>query len=244
MKKIFTIAATFFLLILTSCSDDSTSTATGSNAVLLQKIIEQNEDGSLLMTNYQYDGTKLTDITYSDGRRAEFTYNRDQIVKVAYSDTTAVARWETFVYDTEGRIDTMRVFTYNAEEPVAMKTAYTYNADGTVSLAMFSGNHESQTELAGEATVTTANGNVTGYTSAAGNSTYAFDAGNNAQLNTTGLAPLYIAWQNGGLNNITSTNHTNGTEGYSITYTYNSKDYPISAVKQVNSRSVQIWYLY
>jgi YD repeat-containing protein len=252
MKKLFAAAAGA-LFLFTSCSEVVSSDDTNVKEVLLKKKIEQYQDGLLLTTLYDYDGTKIKSISQSDGQRMEFFYTGDQITEVEHFETGGQVQTTEFTYDAEGRIIEMLEYgieTVPGEEgedptpvPWADRTTFTFNADGTVSLIKYSGDHESQTEVTEEGTLTIANGNITAYTSASGNSSYTFDGANNAELNITGITPLNIAWQYGGINNVTGATRTNGPS-YTATFTYNSKDYPVSATEIEDGQTTQIWFMY
>ncbi|MEL1243458.1 hypothetical protein AAEO56_04225 [Flavobacterium sp. DGU11] len=253
MKKIYAVAVAILLLI-TSCSSDSNSETDAVNVVLLKKTIEQFQDGSMLISLYQYDGAKLVFVSKSNGERNEFTYTGDQITKVEHSGNNEDAKTTEFTYDDEGKVSEMLEYGFNTipggegevpvQVPWANRTTYTYNTDGTISLATYTGDHESQTQLTGEGMLTMANGNITAYASASGNATYTFDAGNNPEMNITGINPVNIAWQYGGINNITAANQGGGTGSYSATYTYNSGNYPITATEVEGGETTQIWFLY
>ncbi|MCW4469525.1 hypothetical protein OGH69_11150 [Flavobacterium sp. MFBS3-15] len=252
MKKIIAAAAAA-LFLFTSCSEVVSSDDTNVKEVLLKKKIEQSEDGILFTTLYEYEGAKIASILRSDGQRMEFTYTGEQITTVEYFENSGQAQTTEFTYDTEGRI--IEMLEYGIENvpgeegedptpvPWADRTTFTFNADGTVSLIKYSGDHESQTEITEEGTLTIANGNVTAYASASGNSSYTFDGANNAELNITGISPLNIAWGYGGINNVTGATHSNGPS-YSATFTYNSKDYPVSATEVEDGQTTQIWFMY
>ncbi len=253
MKKIFATAI-LALLVITSCSDDRTPNTGDANVVLLKKIIEQQEDGSIVTSFYEYDGTKLLGISQSDGNGANYSYTGDQVTKVEYIENNAVARWADLMYDAEGRVAEMILYGYDevpgeeGEETVqitwADRTTYTHNGDGTISLVMYTGDHESQTEITDEGTLTVTDGNVTAYSSASGNSTYTFDAGHNPEGNILGMNPLNVAMQYGGVNNITAASYSNGSAAYSATYTYNSDNYPVSAVAVEGGVTTNIWFMY
>jgi hypothetical protein len=252
MKKIFAAAA-IALLMFTSCSDDSSSN-NGTNTVLIKKMIEQYQDGSIVTILYDYEGTKLSGISQSDGQGVNFTYTGDQVTKVEYLENNAMVRWSDFTYDTEGRVVQMIEYGYEdaeveeGEDPVqlpwANRTTYTYNGDGTISLVKYTGDHETQTEVSEEGTLTVVEGNVTKYASVPGNSTYIFDANNNPEKNITGIDAINIAWQYGGVNNLTSATYSNGTGAYSATYTYNSDQYPVTAIEEEGGQTTHIWYMY
>lgn len=251
MKKIIAAAAALFLFA--SCSEVVSSDDSNVKEVLLKKKIEQSQDGVLVTTLYEYDGTKIESITQSDGNRIEFFYTGDLITEVEYFETGGQVQTTEFTYDTEGRIIEMLEYGIEnipgeeGEEPAivqwADRTTFTFNTDGTVSLIKYSGDHESQTEITEEGTLTIANGNVTAYASSSGNASYTFDGANNPELNITGITPLNIAWKYGGINNVTGANNTNGPS-YTATYTHNTKDYPVSATEVENEQTTQIWFMY
>ncbi|AWH85095.1 hypothetical protein HYN59_08130 [Flavobacterium album] len=253
MKKIYAVAAAL-LLIITSCSSDQNPENNGTDAVLLTKKIEQSQNGTIVTTLYQYDGEKLVAISNSAGQNNVFTYTGDQITKVEHTGNNEDAKTTEFTYDDEGRVSEMLEYGFNTilgeegevpvQEPWANRTTYAYNDDGTITLVTYAGDHESQTEVIKEGTLTVANGNVTAYTSASGNSAYTFDGSNNPEMNITGISPVNIAWQLGGINNITAASHSNGSGSYTATYTYDQDGYPLTGTKTDASGTTQIWYLY
>jgi len=132
MKKLLTMAA-IALFTMTSCSEDDatpTDNTNPSNAVLVKKIVTTGPEG-VLTALYSYNGTKLSEINYSDGSREIITYQGDLIKTWKTYDADNTNTYEgTFSYENGELRESVSIF--DNDGIVATKT-YTDNGDGTIS---------------------------------------------------------------------------------------------------------------
>ncbi|MCW4469524.1 hypothetical protein OGH69_11145 [Flavobacterium sp. MFBS3-15] len=225
--------------MITSCSDDDSSSNNNNNsdAVLLKKMVETYEDGTSFTTTYTYDEDKLVRKNESDGYRTEYFYTNNKLSGIkSYDDTNHLTGEDVLTYDNNGRLATRVEYWYALEEgdeEWAEKSVFTYNSNGTISRTIYIGDMDSQTELWEEGTITIANGNMTKLVSEGDTAVNTYDSKNNPMKNTfaqdifTLLDGIY-----GGKNNLLTYTQTGADpESITRTYTYNSDDYPTTAVE-------------
>ena len=84
MKKLICFAC-FTALSLTSCSTGGDSSPATESDVLLKKSVETYaNDGSVITTNYTYNGKKMVKASDSDGYYETYTYTGDLLTQVKY----------------------------------------------------------------------------------------------------------------------------------------------------------------
>lgn len=229
MKKFFALAATA-LFILTSCSsDDAQPTNPGTNpdeGVLLKKSIETGPDG-VITAIYNYEGTKLLNITYSDGSKDVYTY--DSFMNVIsdieeYDENNNLVASSSFTYDGFGRLISMHDSVW--------ATTYTYNEDGTIS---FTRGQNFQYGVIYDNKVSTYTVHPWGGSDTMLWDNYEYDDKNDPLKNVMGMDRLAIAYgypKHFG-NNLTN-NYTTREDGsfnqqlYTASFTYNSQGYPVT----------------
>lgn len=230
MKKIFALAATA-LFIMTSCSsDDAQPTNPGTNNALLKKTVETFEDGSTFTTNYNYNGNKIVSVTDSEGNIVNFTYTGDLITEVKYYEGQTLFQRDVLEYDNNGKLttSTMYLLTQNS----ASKGVYTHNSNGTITINNFYGDLESQTEPSGVDVLTVVNNNITNMTGGL-TASWTFTNTIDPLSNITGYMGWMLANGEGGVNNLASYNYQfseGPAEIGTITYTYNSNNYPATSI--------------
>lgn len=228
MKKIFALAA-IALFTITSCSDDSSSSTdnpnTNTDNVLLKKMVEVSDEGTTTI-NYNYSGNKLTGITYSDGRYETITYTGDLITLWKIYDENDVVT-EQYEYEyTNGILTTEKIYQFEWSQQPGVRD-YTYNPNGTISF--FSQGMDAGEHTPDRMTLFNTNFNVS-YVST-------YDNKNNPLKNITGITKIYFSVIGGGtnyLNNVLTDTRVipNDPDDLldSYVYTYNSQNYPVSAV--------------
>lgn len=230
----------FTTLLFTSCSSSDDSSTTNENDVLVKKSIETYaNDGSVLTTNYTYNGKKLLKVSDDEGYYEKYFYTGDLITKIEFYDFDDVLE-ETaeLTYNSEGKL-----VTYLMTEPLdnlASKEIYVYNTNGTVSFTSYSGTIASQTVMSGSGTITVTGGEVAminydlggGFTTS---HTYTYDTKNSPFKNITGYDKLLfmgVEATGGVLHNVLTDTTVSGitTETNSV-YTYNNMNFPLTWVE-------------
>ncbi len=241
MKKLILFAgcAALFLNSCTSSSDDAASTPLTESDVLVMKIVESDAVGSPFITNYTYNGKKLTGSTDSDGYYEIYTYVGDLITSIkTYDSSDTLEQALTFTYNTNGKLVTYLLQDYGNN--TGRRETYVYNSNGTVSSTILTGTPASQTtprssaviQFSGVEVSQIARTNVSpSYTSL---QTYTYDVKNNPFRNVIGLDKLaFIEDEAVGLfHNILTDNYTSSlgaNDTYTTTYTYNDLNFPITA---------------
>lgn len=132
MKKlIFFFAAT--ILSLTSCSKDDDNDNGGSNGggtKLPKSVVTTTEPGnSISITDYTYDGTKISTASTSNTSKAVYSYTSDILSKIEYKTNEITTSYTDYTFE-NGDVKSTTNYSVNADK-VATKTsstAYTYDA--------------------------------------------------------------------------------------------------------------------
>jgi len=226
------------------CGDDNGSLQTiidGLNCsdysgVLLQRIEGTYNDGSTFTQIYSYSGNRLTSIDFGDGETDTFTYENGLLVRYdeVYNDPdgNTDSSYTLLDYDSQDRLITETL--YSQSNVAYQKWTFAYNSDGTISVVGYmidsSGNETVDEEL----DITLTNGNYVYEDGGDNTAEFVYDTKNGAMKNVYANETLVLLGIIDGLNNLVSeTYYDNGvevtSEGSTITYTYNSDDYPITA---------------
>lgn len=225
MKKVlFTLA--IGLATLTSCESDSETTP-NNNAVgvLLTKTIDTFDDGSTVTGTYTYDGNKLTEMSFDDGFRDEFTYTNGLLTKIEEYTDDVLDLTTVLEYDSSDRlIKETYTFTGQASDV----NTFVYNADGTVTF----------NEDGGQIYVYSYSGgnNVSeDNTNGDGDYTSTYDSKNGVFKNIHQREVFELLGYYASVNNLLTYTNTSGTgyddEDETNTYTYNASNYPATSVQ-------------
>lgn len=228
MKKVLLLAGATALFMMTSCSSsDNSDNNSNSGSVLVKKTIETDESGDQYISNYNYDGNKLTTVTHNDGTKEVVTYTGDKISKIEYFEGTTLYQEDDYAYNTSGQLATLTMLFF--DEDWGDRTVFSYNSDDTIDVQNYIGDTESQTQLDQTGVITMHNGNVVSFVADGYTTTYTFDDKNSPFKNVTGFAVTNIAYQEGGVNNILT--YHDSFDNSQTTYTYNSQNYPATSVE-------------
>ena len=245
MKKfLYSASVALCMLLAASCGDSDSET--NSDVVLLKKVIETDEDGEQYIATFTYNGTKIATVTYNDGTHDVYTYTSNLITKIETFYGSTVIIEDSFEYNTGNQLS---VHTYkDLEADYAEKTIYAYGANGMVTTQEFESTTTAQTQLRGTGAITVTNDNITQYSfTGTGESTpqvttFTFDTKNDPLKNITGSALLNLAYNEGGINNILTTN--DGAEISTTVYTYNSDNFPTTSVDTYDDEVTTTQYTY
>lgn len=231
MKKLFCFVAIAATLI--SCDSGADLTPYDPNATLtttlLNKIVETDDDGVEITTEFNYNGYKIVNFVDSDGASGVFTYAGNIISKIDYYEGTTVSQTDLFTYNAQGQITshTMQI----PASDYATREDFTYNSDGTVSYTSWFGNLEAQTSPDVPGKLFFSNGEVVKRetyigSSLASSETFTYDAKNNPMRNVIGLNQAFIfQGEIGGvLRNLLTASGT--TNPVLVEYTYNIGGFP------------------
>lgn len=239
MKKFLTLVSVI-AFVFTSCSKDDNpaeeqSTSTGP---LLTKTIDTLEDGSILTTNYTYNGNKLISIVNSDGESETFLYNLNgQLSSSTVEELGSGNNLETinvtFNYDSQSRITSV-------SHSNGILLEYVHNLDGSITEKNY-GVVNGVTTLSTEYKCTFDNsGNLTsqvGTGISTGNSfVNQYDTKNGVFKSQNFSKELYFSYFGFDyINNLTSSIYNNDPSSqynsYTYVYTYNADGYPVTSVE-------------
>lgn len=232
MKKVLAMAAV--ALFMVSCSDDSSdSTNNGSDLVLVKKMID-NFDGELTTSILTYDGNKLLSLVSDDDTHTDYIYENGLLVREEAFDGTEMYNKVAYFYDSNNKLSSSIDTSFSGEgESSAAKNVYTYNSNGTISVTIYTGDKDAQSQLYGTGIVTLTNGNITKYAftyadGSAGETVIStFDDKNSPFKNTFAEDVMTLAMLEGGSTNNMLTNDHPGTDyDFTSTYIYNDAGYP------------------
>lgn len=138
MKRfvLFLIATALFTVSCSSDSDSNSGNNHGSQPsgeVLVKKVSityeDEDEDETYTeVTEYVYNGSKLTKIVYPYNYEDRFTYTGDLITKMEYFEGNTSYGHTDFTYDSAGRLTKVA---FN-EDSYNRTKSFVYNNDGTV----------------------------------------------------------------------------------------------------------------
>lgn len=228
MKKLIFIFCAFGLVLHSCSSDDSSDDDVDppADTVLLRSTTE-TYDGEVLTTTYSYSGNRLIGSSDNDGYSEVFIYTGDLLTRIEEYEDGILDFQTELGYDSSNRLITE---TYSFGASSNEVNTFTYNADGTI------------TKL--EAGINTyiytyaENGNRIAQEDINGgqNYTFTYDTNNNPFKNIEQREVFeligYYSYENNLLDEVNTGNATFADES-SFTYTYNSANYPTSAVETI-----------
>lgn len=227
---------------ITECGDadgslqdmvDGLDCETTADLVLPRQITQTYSDGSTIVSDYTFNGDRLTKIEYTidfvgsmtETETEEFTYSGDLLTRIDESSTDSSGNAETafsiLEYDSSNQLITE---TYNTATNI-QENSYVHNTDGTVTL----------NEDGGQIYIyTIENGNVVSENNTNGNQDYTstYDTNNGIVKNIYAREVFALLGYTMSNNNLLSYTNTGGAtfpDNENNTYSYNSANYPISS---------------
>ncbi len=242
------LLSALFLGVALSCSSDDNPNETANNDSVLPTTFTTVRDKEIRTVSIQYDGTKITEATSSDGIKYFYTYDGDYISKVAS-------------YDQKGNEDMLHVFTYNNGKLIKQVSTEFYSTGEdyivTSDYSWIDANHAKVKETSNTNHVDLheyyfTNGNLTKSTTSTtdGPNTYnreiiyAYDTNNNPFKNIKGFAAtLDIEYSTNnmtkkvvkGWTQVGSTISNQTVDTYDYSLEYNSNKFPTKNVSKYTS---------
>ncbi|RLJ69076.1 hypothetical protein CLV86_0469 [Lacinutrix venerupis] len=219
------------------------SSTTGSNLVLLKKVVHTYSATETFTSEFTYEGNKIKTVVFTDvdGGNTQtetetYIYENEILKRVDYEYSGSSDNYEEFEYNSSNQL--INTILYNPSLNEAQKWEYTYNTDGTILVKSYTGDLTSQTDLLEEYTLTFENGNLISENFVNSSYTHSYDNMNGYFKNIHQRDMLNIHFAGGvDLNNPTSANYTDGagnSETETTSYTYNSDNYPESSTTSVD----------
>ena len=241
--------------LLTSCSDDGPSgigNPPGSGATLLKKTIEELPGGGEFVSTYTYEGNKITAINHNDGTVENYSYQGNFLTEIRHYKDGGLIKKETFLYDSNAFFGAHVEYNYDLANPAnsyAIRTNYAYNGNKIDFVQLKGDDSVQDTEYQTGSLTLTSNGNIIKFEGSRGNTVinYSYDYKNAPLKEAFSYSVLLLSRFTGGFNNITSSMVSSNSEtGTTLTtYTYDNKDYPVTAVHTDIDSSVRtINYFY
>lgn len=233
-KTIFTLFVAAATLLSCSSDDSLSNNPTPTNdGVLLKKVIDTFSDPSVgaVTTDLTYDGNKLTDMVFSDGYSYKYIYVNDLLTTVEDYDGTTLESTASLEYDSNNRL--IKVTTVFTGANTIIDT-FTHNSDGTIT----------ENENGGAVYVYTfSNGNeiTQDHTNGDNDYTSVYDDKNGVFKNIHQREVFQLLGNYAFNNNLLSRTNTSGltpNENEEATYTYNSSNYPLTAVTVLEAGTV------
>lgn len=220
-------------MVAVSCNSGADLTPYDPNATLtttlLNKIIETDDDGNELTTEFNYDGYKIINFVDSDGGSGVFTYSGNIISQIKYYQDTTLEQTDFFTYNASGQITSHTIHIHATD--YATREDFFHNADGTISFTSWFGTIESQPNADVNGKLYMAGGEVIKKEIFVGSvpsstETYTYDDKNNPLRNVIGLNTAFIyQLEIGGVfkNLLYTSGSSNPVEN---TYTYDLSGFP------------------
>ncbi len=247
------------LLITTffSCSDESTNNdeLPQENSLLLKERITDYGGGDILTETFSYDvNNNLISILDSDGYKYEYVYENNLLIRINYTEPNgSIIDYTILEYNANSQLTSYTVFITSGNE--GLRFDLTYNGDGTINEKEYIGNHDIQNTLISDNIITITSGQRINESSQTENfeAIYEYDSNNGIYKNISNIEILnlvnidfngYIDSANNNLLKwIENDNGTSSTfEEY--TYTYNSSNYPETAIYESQGDTESIQYIY
>ncbi|WP_396195194.1 hypothetical protein [Flavobacterium sp.] len=223
-KKLLLLAITATFLV--SCSSEDSSNNPASGPLVKTMIIDSpnpaDDDYNLLFT---YSGDKLLNVKDSGVLIEQYIYTGDKLTRINHPEDNTYT-----LIEYSG--DQVSKFTeYDPDFDSATKTLVTYSGN-TFTRTLYEGDLSTQTTLILTEVCTVQNGNITQYTrtsfGTSNTETVSYDTKNNPFKNISNYAVFQVLNSDidGNLNNETASS-TIGNN-YTINYTYDAENYPLT----------------
>ncbi len=242
MKKIFAMA--FIALTTLSACTGNDDDSNNSDTVLVKKITSDAGTDYEETATFTYDGTKIKRITYDSSNYIKFTYTGDLLTLSESYEDGVLDQKQIFTYNEEGQLIDLKYYEIDSDDPSTdyfQRTTYVYNANGTISTTSY--DDEAGTNVTSTGTLTVVNGNLVSFNNSNYSGTYTFDTKNNPFKNIKGYFAIILAGEEGGINNILSSNN-DFDQVTTYTYTYNEDGYPVTETELNNNESSVTEYTY
>ncbi|MEP1488088.1 MAG: hypothetical protein ABJK28_06645 [Algibacter sp.] len=241
LKKLlfFTLCISLFACSTESSNDDN---ETNDDLILLKKTIENVIDGDTFTTNYTYDANTLTNIKDSDGYETSYTYSDGKLIKYENIENGTILSYVIISYDSDELTSFTEFYTEaSGLASTALKFNITYNSDNTITEELYSGDHDSQTNLVSTSTIKLIDKEIIidEWEENEDIYTYEYDNYNSIYKNINNIETIILTSRTefgwpiyGATKNVTKI--IEYQEGWNTTedvfeYTYNDLDYPSSA---------------
>jgi len=244
------------LLLIFACSNESVDNEDdddGGNedAVLIKQINYSivDEDEESYTEVFNYDGNRLLSIidTYNDSDdeyKSTFEYANDKLIRINNFEDNELMEYVTFAYDTQGLLTSLTTYTFDIDgENVAIRSDLNYNTNNlSFSTENYRGDFSSQTEYVGATNYSVTNGDISeiNYENSDDTLQFQYDTKNSIFKNIFEIRIIIIAFENteygfdiyGANNNVTQKIDNQGDfiDTETASYTYNSNDYPNTAM--------------
>lgn len=243
MKRIITLLSVFALFVSSCSSSDETpvETPVDVNSILLKKSIF--DDGTDVVTAiYEYNGNKISKVTYSNNSKSIYTYTGNLITKKEHFNGTILDYTENFTYDSNNNLITYTDISATS----GYKETYVHNSNGEISYNAFTGNAVSQTTPANSGVFSMQNGEVISKTVVVGGNTstynYVYESKNGFFKNVLNFNKISFRddYLDAGNQKVryktTFTNPSFPSSNYTqtLSHTYDFNNFPITENKVVN----------
>jgi hypothetical protein len=224
MKKI--LLFTFATIFLTSCSSDDSQQSTAAGPLVKTMVIDNanpaDDDFNLTFT---YSGDKLKTVKDSGILIEQYIYTGDKLTRINHPEDN------TYIIIEYSGNQVSKFTEYDPDFDEATKTVVTYSGN-TFTRMVYDGDLTTQTNLIFTEVCTVQNGNITEYTrtsfGTSSTETVTYDTKNSPFKNISNYAVIQVLDLDidGNLNNEIGSS-TFGIN-YTINYTYNADNYPLT----------------
>lgn len=239
MKKL-TVLFVMALGIFASCvpyPEEDPDPIPPVDSMFIKKTIQNNLDGSNLITVFNYSDRKIVRIEDTSLKVTDFTYNDLDLIETSKEYLAGVLKkTNTYVYDISENL--ISLTTIDEATSTGTKWIYVHNSNGTISYQKFSGDNVDQDNLVSTGLISETKRTevITDPITAEETTdtiTYDYDLANNPMMNITGYEKIYFADSESSLNfenNVTSmttqTNDEAAVVEFTNLYEYTNNNFP------------------
>lgn len=209
---------------------------------LIKRIVYNEGTADEYSETFNYDGNKLINVDYGDGYKNVYTYDANgDLIKDDFYEENVIIASIVLEYDTDNKLTkfTENFLDGSGLEDRKYQHNFTYNNDDSITVQVYISYLNADYELSRTDTITFDNKNIVKFGNEEYYNSYAYDDKKGMFKNIHAIEILNILNENefgaliyGNTNNAISFKENGGSNNYNdnYQYTYNSEDYPISAI--------------
>ena len=258
MKKL--LISSLAIAVMSSCSSsndnpEDNSSNNNNTPYLLKKATEITPDGQSYVTEFKYNGTKITEsFDVADNEKTVFTYDGDNIVKTELLNKNGIVMITREYTYSNGKVVSEKVTDKHQPGTLVYTQNYQYLSDNHIKFTQYSSSTYnpatavySDIKYVEKDVYLDANGNLLSFTYSSGGTTYSstfsYDGNNHPMKNVRGYVKMDILSLGDGemgYSNLVTANGnyagaTNGTTKTSAVHTLNLANYPTKSVMTYSS---------
>ncbi|MES2485538.1 MAG: hypothetical protein V4581_06265 [Bacteroidota bacterium] len=164
MKKLLTLWALLFALLLASCDDNDVAVVEYPTEEVYVSQMTETAGGVSTTYTYVYEGNKITSVTDTQGGERVYRYVNDLLTREDIYLNDILTEYTVFGYKANKKLAQATHIISNGDGTwTGIRMAFTYNTDDTLTTTLYQGNQNGQYDFIAAGIVTYTDGNITGY---------------------------------------------------------------------------------